>query len=343
MSHEGHIYTSYSIHRRSLFGNRSGLTSLSVIVSFALVLMIASVSLSQTQNSSGPVDENDLIHYGDLIDVDVVGSLEYDWRGSLNPEGFLDGLTLAKEPILALCKSESAVADEITAQYSRILKDPQIVVKVLDRSGRAAALLMGAVRNQQRFKLRREARLRELLALSGGITDTASGEITVFRPAELNCAASTANTNAQTSRMIKISISRLLQGDPEADPVILSGDIITVVQASPIYLIGGVNTPREISSREEVSVSRAIDSAGGLSKEAVESDITIYRRDGKGSKVINVDLKKIHSKQQNDIVLRPFDIVDVGEKGRTKPKFPPNVNGDPVSRDIYKVPVRIIE
>ena len=39
-----------------------------------------------------PESEVNLIHSGDLIDVDVVGSIEYDWRGRLNPEGFLDGI-----------------------------------------------------------------------------------------------------------------------------------------------------------------------------------------------------------------------------------------------------------
>ncbi|MDM7924023.1 MAG: hypothetical protein QUS14_17160 [Pyrinomonadaceae bacterium] len=33
----------------------------------------------------------ELIHYGDLIDIDVVGSFEYDWRGTLTQEGFIDG------------------------------------------------------------------------------------------------------------------------------------------------------------------------------------------------------------------------------------------------------------
>ena len=140
-----------------------------------------------------------------------------------------------------------------------------------------------------------------------------------------------------------ISVARTLSGDPEANPLILSGDIITVIAASPIYLIGGVNNPREISSRDQMTVSRAIASAGGLSKEAVENDVTIYRHEGKDSKTIAVDLKKIRSKQQDDVVLKPYDIVDVGQKGRGKPKFPPGVNVDAISRDIYKLPVKIIE
>jgi hypothetical protein len=30
--------------------------------------------------------EAGLIHLGDLIEVDVIGSTEYDWRGAVNPK-----------------------------------------------------------------------------------------------------------------------------------------------------------------------------------------------------------------------------------------------------------------
>ena len=143
--------------------------------------------------------------------------------------------------------------------------------------------------------------------------------------------------------MIKLTIAKLLGGEAENDPLILSGDIVTVVEASPIYVIGGVNTPRQISSKDEMTVSRAIASAGGLAKEAVESDVTIYRRDGKQTRTLAVDLKKVRSNSQEDVTVKPFDIIDVGQKGKTKPKFPPSINSDTFSRDIYKLPVRIIE
>jgi protein involved in polysaccharide export with SLBB domain len=287
--------------------------------------------------------EADLVHYGDLVDVDVVGSLEYDWRGTVDPEGFLDGFSPNNETVFGLCRSEDALAEEITKIYSRILKDPKVKVTVLDRSGRAVTMLLGAVRNRQRFKLRREVHLKELIGLSGGITDAASGEITIFRPPNLNCFKSADADQKKSASVMRYKISQLLQGDQGSDPAVLSGDIVTVVEASPIYVIGGVNVPRPISSRDEVSVSRAVAAAGGLAKEADESDVVIYRRDGKETKTIAVDLKKISAKQQDDVLLRPFDVVDVGQKGRARSKFLPALSSEQISRDIFKVPVTIIE
>jgi protein involved in polysaccharide export with SLBB domain len=319
-----------------------------MIIVRKIVFLLAFFSISpQAQTGSsiqtGNVNESDLIHYGDLIDVDVVGSFEFDWRGTLNPEGFLDGLDRASEPVYALCRSADEVAADITRQYSKTLREPKIVVSVLDRSNRALMMLLGAVKNPQRFRIQRQVRLNEILALSGGIIDTARGEITIFRPRDLNCDTSAKTSTPASFTMLRISIGDLLNGSPEANPSVLSGDVVTVTEAPPVYIIGGVATPRGISNKTDLTLSRAIASVGGLTRDGVESDITIYRRDAKETRIITADLKKIRAGKQDDLLLKPYDVVDVGQKGRTRSKLPPAVVADPMNRDPYKYPIRIIE
>ena len=93
-----------------------------------------------------------------------------------------------------------------------------------------------------------------------------------------------------------------------------------------------------------MTLTRAIATAGGLAKEGIEDKVTIFRRDGKESRVIEADLRKIKSNQAEDPILQAFDIVDVGQKGRERRKFPPivevrRINGDKLA----KLPLRIIE
>src|SRR5687767_3145839 len=66
-------------------------------------------------------NELNLIHLGDLIDVDVLGSFEYDWRGTLNNEGFLAGLENLESQVFALCRSEEQLASEIAKAYGKFL------------------------------------------------------------------------------------------------------------------------------------------------------------------------------------------------------------------------------
>ncbi len=305
---------------------------------FLCVTAFSQARVSPTPELAG--SEANLIHLGDVIDIDVEGNLEFDWRGPLTPEGFLAGPDTIPIPIYALCRTEGDVAAEVAAQYGKILRDPKIRVRILDRSRRAEAILDGAVRTPFRFQIRRRVRLNELLALSGGITDRSNGQINIFRPQSLNCRSTkkadvndkiinASDENGATSMIIQIS--DLLSGSPQANPEILSGDIVTVAEAQPIYVIGGVNNPKQISSKALVTLSRAIASCGGLSKDADGERVTIFRRSGKTSETINADLSQIKQDKSKDIVLRPFDIVDVGQKGREKRRFPPQID-DAASR-----------
>lgn len=294
-----------------------------------------------------------LIHYGDLIDVDVVGSFEFDWRGTLNPEGFLDGTDKMESQIFALCQTERNVAEQVEKEYSKILRDPRVVVRILDRSNRAVAYLDGAVRFPQRFQIKRPVKLNELIILSGGITDNASGEVTIFRPENLNCQQPAVDNNdgkfVKTSksagtRIIKIKISDLIRGVDEANPLVTSGDIITVIEALPVYVIGGVNAPKQVSSRQQTTLSRAIDSAGGLAKDSEGVKVTIFRREGTESRVIEADLDKIRSGEAEDPLLKPFDIVEVPQKGKPKSRFAPMIETRSQARGgMMKSPLRVID
>lgn len=311
---------------------------------------------SQSKTNS----EVNLVHYGDLIDVDILGSFDYDWRGKLTPEGFLDGVNFIEEPIFGLCRSEKDIALAVARSYEKLLREPKVIVKIVDRSNRAVSILEGAVKKPHRFQINRKVFLNELLIISGGLTELANGEIRIFRPQNLSCNIETAENEivesgenrerfVKTSQVggsmaINIKIADLLNGNAEANPQILSGDIITVLEAEPIYITGGVKSPKQIAARSKITLSRAIDSAGGLSKEAIESSVTIFRRSGGETKIIEADLSKIKAEPNEDIILQEYDIVDVGEKGRGKKTQPPVLQSFKSGENkTNNFPIRIIE
>lgn len=291
-------------------------------ISLRLILVASLVAAGNGQifGQSGQ-----LVHLGDIIDVDVVGSTEYDWRGPITPEGFLDGFDQVAKQIFALCRSEEEIAAEIAEEYGRILREPKVRVSIIDRSNRAIARLDGAIRTPYRFRIQRNVRLNEMIVLAGGVTDAASGEIQLQRPKNLSCEGFERGTDDSARPAVKvIKIGDLLKGIEDANPTILSGDIVTILEAYPIYMIGGVNRPGSIDSRSQVTLSRAIAMAGGLSKSAESSAISIYRRiDGKTA-IINVSLEQIDSGAAADPTLNAFDIVDVTERGRTPRRLPPD-------------------
>lgn len=296
-------------------------------------------------------DSEGLVHFGDLIDVDVFGSFEYDWRGGLTPDGNLDISENYTEPIYALCRSEAEISAEIVKLLGKTLRDPKVAVRILDRSNRAVARLDGAVRTPTRFQIKRPVRLRELIVMAGGLIDGASGEISIFRPQNASCKPDMIPATAagipdkdNAPGMTIIKIPDLLSGKSGADPIVFSGDVVTVAKALPVYIIGAVVNPRPVYSREKMSLSRLISTAGGLSKEADSSKVFIFRRSGIEVKSIEVDLEKIKKGETNDEILEPFDIIEVAAKGGVKRKYPPVMANDRGSENARpNPPLRIVD
>ncbi|MEO6588858.1 MAG: SLBB domain-containing protein [Pyrinomonadaceae bacterium] len=317
-------------------------------------------SVSEKQADQKAVSEENLIHLGDLIDVDIIGSAEYDWRGVLTPEGFLSLVSYNENPVYALCRDEESVASDVARAYNKILRQPKVVVRILDRSNRPPSVLHGAVKTPQRFRLNRPVFLNELIINSGGFTEKVSGEIQIFRAKNLNCLSkppinNSSNDNPENreryvtaadndSQYINIKISDLITGKKEANPQILSGDVITVLEAASIYVIGGVANPRQIYFRSQITVSRAVASAGGLTKDAIAQTVTIFRRENKNTKIIEVDLNKTKTDASADITLQASDIVEVAQKGSGKRKNPPLIKTpETTEKNTADLPLRIID
>jgi protein involved in polysaccharide export with SLBB domain len=285
------------------------------------------------------VPSEDLIHFGDLIDVDIIGSAEYDWRGTITPEGFLNTSFFNANPVYALCKSEKFIADEITEIYSKMLRNPQVAVKVLDRSNRSLSYIYGAIRTPQRLKILRPVKLNEVIVLSGGITEKASGIISILRPPKMDCN----ETSTVETKFLKINVKDLITGKPDANPLIKFGDVITLEEAEPIYVIGGVNNPRRFLYREDLTLSRLIAMSGGFSSNADPKQIIIYRRESSGTKLINVDFDKVKLRQFEDIELEKYDIIEIGQKDRNKNRPNPTINPLEKGEQTANLPLKIID
>lgn len=167
----------------------------------------------------------------------------------------------------------------------------------------------------------RKATLLELLSFSGGVTEEAGGMIQVFRTRPPMCSEAKEDSEWQAmvgdvsdvpSRMYSLSSLRL--GKEEANPIIYPGDVIVVQKASPVYITGEVMQPQGIYLKEGgVSLSEAIAKIGGVRREAKTKDIKIYRlkSNSKDREIITANYDQIKKGTQKDIMLEPYDIVEV--------------------------------
>jgi polysaccharide biosynthesis/export protein len=255
---------------------------------------------------------------GDVLEVKVFGqhdlnsTVQVDGDGNLSSLPFLDSIP-------AKCRTEKQVQKDIALAYSRLIKDPQVSVRVIERKSRQPASVSGAVRTAGKVPTERKIRLNELIAASGGITEKAAGTIQILHTEPLLCPgpgeeAERLPVDGTGIPLQVVKISDLKAG--AANPIIRSGDLVLVTEAEPVYITGSVVSPGSVMLRDQLTLSKALGMVGGTRKEAKLSDIRIYRQKGnKEQDILKVDFEAVKKNQQPDIFLQPYDVIEVSDNG----------------------------
>jgi polysaccharide biosynthesis/export protein len=271
-----------------------------------------------------------LLGPGDTLDVRVFGQPDLNWQGEVDADGTLTSLPFIETPIRAQCKTDKEVQKEIIAAYSKFLKNPQISVRVTGRNSRPPAMIFGAVPIPTRVQMFRRVRLNELITQSGGYTERANGDIQVLHMEPVMCPEPgeveepLVGSNGQIINALKVyKISDLLAGKPEANPVIRPGDVVTVMEAKPVYITGNVASPQPLLLRDGLTLTKAVAMVGGIRPDGVSNDVRVYRSKPGSSEqeVIRADINAIRKKKSADIVLQAYDIIEVPKASDWSPKI----------------------
>jgi polysaccharide export outer membrane protein len=185
-----------------------------------------------------------------------------------------------------------------------------------------------------------------MLSMAEGLSDDAGDAVLVMRGAGLqqtqiskdvkkvsttgdappaNDSSSLDETNregqAGGEQTVRINLKNLLQSeDPQVNVVVYPGDIVKVVKAGVVYVVGEVKKPGGfvLKSDERMTVLKAIALAEGLTPTSAKSRARVIKQGlhGSAQDEIPLDLGKILAGKAPDPVLSASDIV-----------FVPNSNG----------------
>lgn len=279
-----------------------------------------------SQGQSSPLDVQGIKSYllgpGDVLDVRVFGQPELSSTVQVDGDGNLSSLPFLEKPIVAKCRTDKEIQKDITIAYSKFINNPQVSVRISERNSRQPATVFGAVRQPTRIEMKRKVRLNELMAVSGGFTERASGTIQILHTEPLMCPEPGEEVQAAPIDGTRIplqivKIADLRAGKVEANPVIRPGDYVLVTEAEPVYITGSVMSPGGVYLRDQLMLSRALAMVGGTRKEARLSDVRIYRQvpGSANQEVITVDVSAIKKNQKPDFLLQPYDVIEVPEAG----------------------------
>ena len=314
-----------------------------LVALFGCYTVISVLAQSQSQQQAQPtapiyqpgsasIDEQGVRGYrlgpGDILDVRIWGQSDLNSTVEIDEDGNISSLPFIDDPIPAKCRTERDIQKSVTESYAKYLVKPRVSVRTIERKSRPPATIWGAVHAPTRVAMLRRIQLHEMVTAAGGFTDKAGGTIHIIHtmpelcPEPGDVVAQKSATGSDIGQLESYKIRNLRSGAGEGDPFIRAGDLVEVVEGDPVFVTGLVVNPQSLIMRDQMTLTTAIASAGGVQRLGNISQVHIYRKqDGKlGAQDLKVNYEAIKKGQQKDVLLQAYDIVDVPEVGALHPK-----------------------
>jgi protein involved in polysaccharide export with SLBB domain len=283
----------------------------------SLVIILTFFAAAAQQIPVPDMEHAYLIGPGDEIAVKVMGEPQFDFNATIDDEGMIQ-VPFFENRLDAKCRTEKDLRVDVTKLMAKYLRNPLVSLRVTDRKSRPPTSVIGEVLQPQGVILVRQTRLRELLSFVGGAKEEAGGMVQVFRTKTQICpgpgdpAVSQPNPGDAPYRLY--SLEAMNNGNDTANPYVYPGDVIIVQKALPVYITGEVRAPQGIRLSESgTSLTQAIAMVGGMNREAKTSGVKVYRltADKNSRDILSADIKLIKDGKQKDLMLEPYDIVEV--------------------------------
>jgi polysaccharide export outer membrane protein len=257
------------------------------------------------------------IGFQDQIEIEVFRHPELSQKTDVAQDGTIR-LPRVAESVVAVCKTERELAEEITSRYKKYLNQPFVTVRVGDQKSQSFAVIGAAVKPGM-FFLNRRVRLLELLAFAGGPSDKAGAKLYVARTGsssvcqqDTQAVATAAERENPDMVLMTYQIKDVQEG--KQNLWMQPGDIISIPEPDVVYIVGNVNHPRSFPLKEPTTLSQAIAAAEGL-KQFAKDKVRVLRKVPGSSQPQELvfSLSAIIKREKPDPLLEANDIVSVSE------------------------------
>jgi polysaccharide biosynthesis/export protein len=213
-------------------------------------------------------------------------------------------------PLLGEIRVSGMTASEVEStlrkEYERYIYHPQVGVLVTEYRQRVSVI--GAAVKPGVFELTGPKTVIDLLAMAGGVTDTAGTQVHIYRQ----------GPNGRETHVIDLlalaSNASLINADNAGliTMLVQAGDVINVPPAGTFFVDGAVRKPGPYPLGRRYSLNQALAAAGGVDPELNSSDITIFRRKGpSGMEAISVDYAAVQAGSAVDPQIEQDDVIVV--------------------------------
>lgn len=222
----------------------------------------------------------------DVLKITVFGHDDLSRAAVVSAAGAISLPLLGDVPVAGLTvgQIETRLRELLGKDY---LVDPKVAVSVHEYHSQRVFLL-GEIEKPGTYALSGKTMLLDILSLGGGIGKTAGRQVVIVRSGRTDGPADPGAAGTQTMR---ISLQRLLDGDPSANLELSSGDTVIVPRQSSFFVQGEVLKPGAYPLDKDTNALEAVTQAGGLTEKAAPTEARIIHRRPDGTQeTIAVDL-----------------------------------------------------
>lgn len=242
---------------------------------------------------------------GSMVEIHVFEEPDIDGSYRLDSAGEITMPLGGKIPLasLTLPEAEAAIGAKLVAE--EVLKTAHVQVNI-DEYNADNVVLIGEVVAPGRYPVLTAHKLKDILAMSGGLTALAGNEIVLHRASQPAGVTETIHDRGGLSDPIAM--------DVDINP----GDSVLVKKAGIVYVLGAVNRPGGYVMQEngELNVAEAVALALGTTPQAATNKTRIIRKGPDGSLLeISTLYDKVTKGQVVPLVLHAEDIVFVPPSG----------------------------
>src|SRR5438874_10526314 len=283
-----------------------------------------------------PGSQDYRIGFDDVLDISVFEAQELNREVRVSSAGEISLPLLDSVHVAGLTPRESELVLEELLRRT-YMKDPHVSVFVREMQSHPVSVL-GAVRKPGVFQVRGSKTLLEVLSLAEGLADDAGETVIIMRGAGLKNSASpdedkgvstTASVGDEKATgpeankspfppedIVQVHLRDLLDSsDVHQNPIVNPGDIVKVLHAGIVYVVGEVQRPGGcvMKSNEKMSVLQVIALSGGLTRTASRAGARIIHTDEQSGmrEQRPIDLGKILAGKTPDPILEARDILFV--------------------------------
>jgi polysaccharide export outer membrane protein len=262
------------------------------------VLGLISIVMVSTL-SFGGTSETLLIGSGDTLHVSVLDTPELDQHPRVTDSGDIPLIGVGDLNVSGLTPAAAAAKIRERLISKHYMNHPEVTVTVEQYATQSVSVL-GQVKLPGSYGITTSRSILSLIAMAGGLTDSADFNITIKRrDASESPVSYNLSNNARTA----------IANDVQVFP----GDTIIVPKAGIAYVLGDVRKPGGFvmqNNHSQLTALQAVSLAGGTAPSAVPAHAKLIRKGPDGSQQeIAVNFSAMQKGKHPDMILQPDDVL----------------------------------